>query len=81
MDDPGQVSVQLSISTLMLLHWAQDGSSLEFRAEFFKQICPPLLKLILVLQLLGAPLQVRLARVAQQKTDQELCDYLGLGAG
>jgi len=34
-DGPGQANVDLSISKLLDLRWPHDGSSLQFRAEFF----------------------------------------------
>jgi hypothetical protein len=40
-DGPGQVNVDLSMSKLVALPWPRDGSSLEFRAEFFNVLNHP----------------------------------------
>ncbi len=40
-DGPGQANVDLSISKLVAFHWPQDGSNLEFRAEFFNAFNHP----------------------------------------
>jgi hypothetical protein len=40
-DGPGQANVDLSVSKRMGLHWPRDGTSLEFRAEFFNAFNHP----------------------------------------
>jgi hypothetical protein len=40
-DGPGQANVDLSISKLLALRWPHDGSSFQFRAEFFNAFNHP----------------------------------------
>jgi hypothetical protein len=40
-DGPGQANVDLSVAKRMGLHWPRDGTSLEFRAEFFNAFNHP----------------------------------------
>jgi hypothetical protein len=40
-DGPGQANVDLSISKLLAIPWPHDGSSLQFRAEFFNTFNHP----------------------------------------
>jgi hypothetical protein len=40
-DGPGQANLDLSISKLTRIHWPREGSSLEFRAEFFNAFNHP----------------------------------------
>jgi hypothetical protein len=40
-DGPGQANVDLSISKLLAFRWPHDGSSFEFRAEFFNALNHP----------------------------------------